>query len=230
MDSHLTGPPESLSRIDYCFDYHLSQIDFDEDSFKSKSVKDSEHRGRRKAQTFTFGGGGDIMLRLYDKVAEIKQKSDKVWFYILWGQDEKVWRIEWQVRKEVLKDFGIATFDELNAQIGDLLRYLATDHTSLRIPTDDSNSSRWPLHPLWVDLLQRIGELNHLGVSRIHGQNSVLEERMVRMAIAMHGYLKMVAAVHSVQTDAPLIGVSEALKVIDSRIQNCTNHSHGKSM
>src|ERR1035441_6770631 len=159
--------PESLSRIDYCFDYHLPEIDFDEDCFKSKSVKDSKHRGGRKDQTFTFGGGGDIMLRVYDKVAEIKQKSDKVWFYTLWGQDENVWRIEWQVRKEVLKDLDIVTFDDLQEQIGDLLRYLATDHTSLRKPTDDSNSSRWPLHPLWVDLLERIGELNNLGISRI---------------------------------------------------------------
>jgi hypothetical protein len=211
--------PESLSRIDYCFDYHLPEIDFDEDSFKSQSVKDSKHRGSRKAQTFTFGGGGDIMLRVYDKVAEIKQKSDKVWFYTLWGQDENVWRIEWQVRKEILKDFSIATFDDLNSQIGDLLRYLATDHTSLRIPTDDSNSSRWPLHPLWIDLLQRIAELNSLGVSRIHGQNSVLEERMMRMAIAIHGYLKMVSAVHCVQTKKQLIDVNEALNVIGSRIQ-----------
>ena len=212
--------PESLSRIDYCFDYDMPEIDFDEDSFKSLSVKDSKHRGGRKDQTFTFGGGGDIMLRVYDKVAEIKQKSAKVWFYTLWGQDENVWRIEWQVRKEVLKDFDIVTFADLQKQIGDLLRYLATDHTSLRIPTDDSNSSRWPIHPLWVDLLERIGELNQLGISRIHGQNSVLEERMVRMAIAMHGYLKMVAAVHCVQAGKALIDVNEALRVIDSRIKN----------
>jgi hypothetical protein len=211
--------PESLSRIDYCFDYNLPEIDFDEDCFKSQSDKDSKHRGNRKAQTFTYGAGGDIMLRVYDKVAEIKQKSDKVWFYTLWGQDKDVWRIEWQVRKPVLKDMDITTLDDLKKQIGDLLRYLATDHTSLRQPNGDSNSSRWPLHPLWKDLLERIGELNHLGVSRIHGQNSVLEERMVRMAIAVHGYLKMVAAVHCVQTGKPTIDANEALRVINSRIQ-----------
>lgn len=211
--------PESLSRVDYCFDYHLPEVDFDEDCFKSTSVKDSKHRGSRKPQTFTFGGGGDIVLRIYDKVAEIKQKSDKVWFYTLWGQDENVWRIEWQVRKEVLKDFSIATFHDLKMQIGDLLRYLSTDHTSLRKPTDDSNSSRWPLHPLWIDLLQQIGQLNNLGISRIHGQNSVLEERMMRMAIAVHGYLKQVAAVDCVQTGKPLIDVNTALSVIDARIQ-----------
>jgi hypothetical protein len=211
--------PESLSRIDYCFDYHLPEIDFDEDCFKSKSVKDRKHRGGRIAQAFAFGSGGDIMLRVYDKVAEIKQKRDKVWSHTLWEQDENVWRIEWQVRKEVLKDLDIVTFDDLREQIGDLLRYLATDHTSLRKPIADGNSWQWPLHPLWADLLERIGELNNLGSSRIHGQNSVLEERMARMTIAMHDYLKMVAAVHCVQTGKALIDVNEALRVIDSRIQ-----------
>ncbi len=32
---------ESISRIDYCFDYSLSEIDFDEDWFVSRSTKDS---------------------------------------------------------------------------------------------------------------------------------------------------------------------------------------------
>lgn len=211
--------PESLSRVDYCFDYHLPVIDFNEDSFKSTAAKDSKHRGNRKDQTFTFGAGGDIMLRVYDKVAEIKQKSDKVWFYTLWGQDEDVWRIEWQVRKAVLKDMTIATFDDLRNQIGDLLRYLSTEHTTLRTPTDDSNSSRWPLHTLWADLLKRIAELNSLGISRIHGQNSVLEERMMRMAISLYGYLKRIAAVHCVQTGKDMIDMDEALKVISGSIR-----------
>jgi hypothetical protein len=50
-------------------------------------------------------------------VAEIKQKSDKVWFYTLWGQDNDVWRIEWQVRKSVLKEMDIITFDDLKTLI-----------------------------------------------------------------------------------------------------------------
>jgi hypothetical protein len=67
--------------------------------------------------------------------------------------------------------------------------------------------------------LKQIANLPHLGVSRIHGQSSVLEERMMRNAIAMHGYLKMVAAIHCVQTNKALITVNEALNVIGERIQ-----------
>jgi hypothetical protein len=44
-------------------------------------------------------------------VAEIKQQSAKIWFHELWGQEEHVWRIEWQVRKPVLKKFWIRTVE-----------------------------------------------------------------------------------------------------------------------
>ncbi len=90
-----------------------------------------------------------IFLRVYDKIAEIKQQSDKVWFFLLWEEDENVWRIEWQIRKAVLKKFGIVTFNDLKNRQGDLLYYLAVEHDTLRIPNNDSNKSRWPLHPLW---------------------------------------------------------------------------------
>lgn len=147
--------PEALSRVDYCFDYHLPEIDFTEDSFVSRSTKDSQYREAKKVQTYSFGKG-DIVLRVYDKVAEIQQQSSKVWFYLMWGRDTDVWRIEWQVRKSILKKHDIKTFDDLQDQQGDLLRYLSVDHDTLRVPTNDSNSSRWPLHPLWQDLQQQI--------------------------------------------------------------------------
>ena len=207
---------ESLSRVDFSFDYDLPTIDFDEDSFVSRSSKDSQYREDGKVQTFSFGKG-DVVLRVYDKVAEIRQQSDKVWFYLLWEQDENVWRIEWQIRKPVLKRFGIITFDDLKSQQGDLLRYLAAEHDTLRQPNDDSNASRWPLHPLWQDLQCQIENLNHLGIDRVYGQNAVLEERMMRMAIAMFGYLKRVAAVHCVQTGKKVISPDEALSIIGKR-------------
>jgi hypothetical protein len=201
---------ESLSRVDFSFDYHLPIVDFDEDSFVSRSSKDSQYREDGKLQTFSFGKG-DVVLRVYDKVAEIRQQSDKVWFYLLWEQDENVWRIEWQIRKPVLKRFDIITFENLKEQQGDLLRYLAAEHDTLRQPNGDSNSSRWPLHPLWKDLQGQIENLNHLGVDRVYGQNAVLEERMMRMAISIYGYLKRVAAVHCVQTSKEPIAVDDAL-------------------
>ena len=99
--------PEGLSRCDFVFDFHLENIDFDEDSFVTLADKDNQHRKNRKIQTFSFGTG-DIVLRVYNKTDEIKEASQKTWFFPLWGGlTENVWRVEWQVRKETLKRFGL---------------------------------------------------------------------------------------------------------------------------
>lgn len=209
---------ESLSRVDFSFDYKLPRVDFDENSFVTRSTKDSQHRDNKKVQTFTFGKG-DVVLRVYDKVAEIYEKSNKVWFFLLWEDDKDIWRIEWQVRKEKLKSFGIITFENLKDQQGDLLWYLATEHDTLRVPNGDSNSSRWPLHPLWKDLQAQIEQMNHLGVARVFGQPAVLEERMQRMAISVYGYLKRVSAVNSVQTYRKPMTADEALKFLGRYIE-----------
>jgi hypothetical protein len=210
--------PETISRVDFCFDYHLPEIDFTEDSFVSRSTKDSQYREAKKVQTFSFGKG-DIVLRVYDKVAEIQQQSQKVWFFLLWGRDTDVWRIEWQVRKPILKQNDINTFDDLQDQQGDLLRYLATEHDTLRVPTNDSNTSRWPLHPLWQDVQQQIAKLNCLGVHRVVGRPAALDERMERMAISVLGYLKSVAAVRCVQTNKACLDMDEALKYLASKMR-----------
>ncbi len=73
-------------------------------------------------------------------------------------------------QERILKRFGIITFENLKDQQGDLLRYLATEHDTLRLPNGDSNPSRWPLHPLWVNLQSQIEKLNHLGIDRVYGQ------------------------------------------------------------
>lgn len=209
--------PESLSRVDFSFDYHLPDIDFDEDSFVTLSTKDTQYRKDGKVQTFKFGES-DIVLRIYDKVAEIEEQSGKSWFFELWGIAENVWRIEWQTRKDTLKRFGIRTFDDLQDGQGDLLRYLAEEHTSLRNKSDDSNRSRWPLHPLWLDLQQQISKLEHQGVYREIDQAAILNERLMRITISMYGYLKRIAAVHCLQTGQPMISDAEAIQRLEKLI------------
>lgn len=213
--------PESLSRVDYSFDYHVPVIDFDEDSFISLSAKDTQYRKDGKVQTFKFGES-DIVLRIYNKVAEIEEQSHKTWFYELWGESENVWRIEWQIRKDVLRRFAIRTFADLQDGQGDLLRYLAEEHTTLRIKSDDSNRSRWLQHPLWIDLQEQIRTLECQGVYREIDQAAILNERLMRIAISMYGYLKRIAAVHCIQHGEDMISNAAAL----NRLENLITRVH----
>jgi hypothetical protein len=81
--------------------------------------------------------------------------------------------------------YKIATFDDFKNKAGDLLRYLVFEHDTLRVPSEDSKRSRWSLHPLWLDLQQRIEELNNLGISHVNGKNAIMEERLMRISISI---------------------------------------------
>jgi hypothetical protein len=209
---------EIISRVDFAFDFDLAEVDFDENSFVSLASKDSQYREAGRIQTFVFGKS-DVVLRVYDKVAEIRQQSDKVWFYELWGQKENVWRVEWQVRKDTLKRFGIVTFADLQEQSGDLLRYLAEEHDTLRVPSADTNRSRWALHPLWESLLATIRHYPGVGLYRQIDPATALRERELRLGIAVYGYLKQLAAIDRVRGKLDSIPVSKAVQALEDMIE-----------
>ena len=76
---------ETLSRVDFTFDYQIPEPDFDADSVVSLSAKDGTFRKDRREQTIQYGAGGAAMLRIYDKIVEINESSSKFWFPELWG-------------------------------------------------------------------------------------------------------------------------------------------------
>src|SRR5690606_37367746 len=69
-----------VSRADWAFDFHLPSIDFDACNFVSRG----RHKGRWTDGDAITGfqiGKGDLVVRVYDMVAEIAAQSDKVWMF-----------------------------------------------------------------------------------------------------------------------------------------------------
>ena len=130
-----------------------------------------------------------------------------------------MWRIEWQVRKPMLRNCYIRTFADLQEHQGLLLRFLAEHHDTLRTRTEDSNRSRWPLHPLWADLQQRITELHTLEAKQVDGKELVLDERLIRLSISIYGYLKRIAAVSCVKQGQPMMSEEEAYDLLGDRLR-----------
>lgn len=190
---------EQVNRVDWAFDFELPVVDFNEDCFVSRLRKNNKWRDGQQVQTFGYGIG-DIVVRVYDKVAEIEQASDKAWFHDLWGQKANVWRVEFQVRSERLKQASIRTIQDLEDLQGDLLKQLALAHTTLRRPNDDTNRARWPLHPLWKSLVAAIDVMPQFGLCRHYDPANSLEYRFWKNSQGIYGWLKSLAALSALRS------------------------------
>jgi len=149
---------EKVSRVDLCLDLNLPLPDvaLKEGEVVTYAMKKTEfyiqhHFDGLDESGYTFGKG-DLVNRIYDKLAEIEH-SNKVWFQDIWrkrGWDGRspVTRVEFQARRNFLKSMQIETVEDLEMQLADLWEYFG-NWVSLRDQSSDSNRRRWPLKPFW---------------------------------------------------------------------------------
>ena len=140
------------SRCDMTADFEIPgglSLDFLLSHRVPHQVKHDHHMSGDALETFYHGAkSSPIQLRIYDKALEVARGGTKWWFYKLWGVslDAAVWRVEFQLRRPILKQFGIHSLDDLSSRAGSLWRYLTAEWCSLRLP-DDSNVTRRTVHP-----------------------------------------------------------------------------------
>ena len=93
-----------------------------------------------------------------------------------------------------------------------MLRYLATKHDSLRIPSTDTNRARWPLHPLWLDLIEQIKNLPAIGIDRDLGRPANLHSSIAIIERSLYGNLKQLAGLQAVLSGCDTIPFDSALQ------------------
>jgi len=179
--------PKNLSRIDIAVDFQGWEPTFEQ---MRHVVCPSSFRvvypSHEHPETFQFGKG-DVVVRLYNKTKEIAVKN-KGWWHSVWklcgyDPDQPVWRLEVQLRGDVLTQISMRNVDTALASLHELFAF-GLDWCSLRTPSSDSNRRRWPEHPAWIDLREHFTASRKLGrirpvtqmmdydacVSRIAGQ------------------------------------------------------------
>ena len=98
------------------------------------------------------------------------------------------------MRGERLTTAGIRSFADLLEFGPDLMRGLVENHTTLRVPTSDSNRARWPLHPLWAALQADVARLPQLGLVRdLSGWEPGHDYRLWQQLRSLMGSLKGIA-------------------------------------
>ncbi len=148
----------------------VSRIDLAAD-FSSPCIMDSWHRSAwvtraveihsyAKDQEFTgwtIGMGGIIAARLYDKTKEIthsgKSWAERLWLPAGWEPGQQVWRLEFECKRDYLKERGLTSLESVLVNLNGLWSYATTEWLRLTEPNpNDSTRARWPTHPLWIAL------------------------------------------------------------------------------
>lgn len=157
----LVKEPANISRVDLYLDF-CADIGMDLfsplDNWITRTQSIDLHYRYGCFSGWSFGLGSEVSARLYDKTLEIEKKSRKYYLHELWhatGWDmqRKVWRMEFQVKRDALVTLRVLKIaDLLNLQDG-LWRYFTENWLRLAVPSSsDSNQTRWPNHPLWDDI------------------------------------------------------------------------------
>nr|WP_287410692.1 hypothetical protein [Pseudodesulfovibrio sp.] len=118
------------SRLDLCMDILVPNEFWNMELFNSMNTRAHHFSPFFKNQKLTGAqiGKGKIVCRLYDKPLEIKIKSNKKWMYLIWGisevsEDMKVIRIEFQIRRELIKSLGINIIKEAFPYLDNIWAY-----------------------------------------------------------------------------------------------------------
>lgn len=171
----------SLSRIDLALD--VQGFDFTDADF-SRMVCPARYRGIHKdgdGVTYRLGKG-DVVMRIYRKDAELrankKQSYSKLWERNAeYDPDKPVWRIEVQLRGQVLNELNARDVGTTFGKLERLFRF-GMVWGELRVPYADTNKSRWPVDPAWESLSNAWGECRPEPRIR-HAARAESEERVI---------------------------------------------------
>ncbi|MBW4079234.1 MAG: hypothetical protein HIU84_12145 [Acidobacteria bacterium] len=149
---------------------------------------------------------GTISARLYDKTIE-SAKTGSLYWKDIWGEnfdpDQQVLRVEFELARDALRQFGVNRPDEVLDATGSLWAYLTTQWLTHRAITDDQNKSRRPVSSDWRCVQRaRIAE-NDYGISRTYGGKTL--GQIWNILPALTGYLANFGALTHSESFADLV-------------------------
>ena len=150
-----------VSRVDLAADFVIPgglTLEFLLGCRVSQSSKHSHHVDGTTLETFYVGSTTvPILCRIYDKSKEILKDGLKDWFFTdVWKREHcgDVWRVEFQLRRDALKEFNIDSPESLLDRASGMWAYLTDNWMSFRL-NDNENVSRRTVH-LWWQAVQEV--------------------------------------------------------------------------
>jgi len=175
-----------LSRVDVCIDVLLPGYIWGEGILKYKVT-----RATKTGQYYTHNdceglsiGKDKILCRIYDKELEIHQQSRKFWMFDIWGiskapKNSKIIRVEFQIRREVIKELGLNTVNDLFDRIADLWVYCTEKWLKFQTRPGKHHTQRTTLP--WWEVVQQ-------GFKGDQGENPLIRSKTFSLDKDQHVY------------------------------------------
>ena len=188
------GRVPTVTRADLCVDFQgWIPVEEDRSRFVCRARKQSAHWDA--PFTGLVFGKSNVVARLYDKTREIVH-SGKDWMRVIWSHagysaTKPVWRLEFEVKRDGLRERGISTLDDLDRSTGALWRHLAHSWLRLVLLRPGTRIERCPTDPNWASL--RVDAFENsvdAGIVRRAAAAADIE----RILIGLRGYLSSYAA------------------------------------
>jgi len=146
-----------INRLDLCC--HTDELElneYDYESFKGNFHNDQIYRFRRKVNAMVFGSrDGKVYCRIYNKTLETKQAGKKLWFFDIWESKgmncEKVWNIEFEVKREFFKDKKIDSVEDAFERLQTIWLY-CTSEWIVKVNLDRTRIERCSVCEEWSNL------------------------------------------------------------------------------
>lgn len=184
----------SVSRVDLFVDVQGWELSPSmADRFVARSKKLTTHSDGELCTGFQFGTRRSkaISARLYDKTVDMAVKGSD-WILEAWGdrynRSLPVHRLEFELRRDAIRQFQVSTPAEVLDAVGDIWRYCTRDWLRLAAPTGDETRSRWPTDPDWAHTIQGASlRQNELGLARVKERKRAAS--LERLIPGLIGYL-----------------------------------------
>jgi hypothetical protein len=193
VDLEFEGVTFKVSRVDICCDVKLNFQRVVDDlegrryATVARAIRYFGSPRQRTAET-VYVGVGDVMLRLYDKLAEVKAKGDAGYAGLLehrWGGTQfAVTRVEFQIRGEAIREFDFL-YPVTESQVRDAWTYLTSKFFRiLGEQVEHRHYSRVECAGYWDEIAAA-----YVGDVRRHAVTAVTDpEKLSRMAYSVYAH------------------------------------------
>lgn len=207
----LTGGPVVLqpSRLDVHADFAgLNITEADRAAFVCRSGRQSVEVTHGNLETLYFGKGGDVTVRVYDKLAQVRASGEGAYLLARYeesglAEGEQVQRVEAQLRRDALRSLHVMTAEDAISRCGEVYRYVVDKWLRLVDPSTATRRERAAADPRWTVVQAAQVAAGATAAQRANGE---------RHAASLHNIVPMINGL--LVSAGVALGVADAADVL----------------